>query len=235
MITETQPSLGILLLESGREPGELASANVPNSAFNPATFDFPLITETVEGAWVDRVIPGDPSLEPAYIAAARRLVARGAVAICGDCGFTIRYQAAVSASVNVPVAMSSLLLIPTLLRQLPAAGKLAVLSADSTHCDDSLLGISDPAERARVVVGGIEGGIMWQNEMSRPTRSTSVSEIESDVAACVSKLRHANPDIAALLFECTMFPVATPAIRRMTGLPIYDTATLYRMTFASVA
>lgn len=62
--------------------------------------------------------------------------------------------------------------------------------------------------------------------MMRPTQPTSVTEIEADVAACVARLRDVHPEIAAILFECTMFPMITPAIRRVTGLPIYDTATL---------
>lgn len=37
-----------------------------------------------------------------------------------------------------------------------------------------------------------------------------------------------------LLFECTGFPVVTSAMRRITGLPIYDVTGLYRMTLASV-
>ncbi|MFC3320560.1 hypothetical protein [Mesorhizobium cantuariense] len=234
MTSQPQKALGILGLEGGLAPGQLPPPR-PGSVFNPATFDFPIIIETVEGAWADRVIPGDSALEPAYIAAARRLIERGAVAISGDCGFSIRHQAAVAASVKVPVAMSSLLLAPTLLRQIPADAKIAVLTADSTHCGEDLLDVDDPAERARVVIGGIEGGALWQNEMTRPPRPTSVAEIESDVAACVLRLREAHPEIAALLFECTMFPMVTPAIRRITGLPIYDTATLYRMTFAAVA
>ncbi|MFA1624874.1 hypothetical protein ACDY96_19320 [Rhizobium mongolense] len=228
-----QPSLGILALETGRAPG--APFPLPNSVFNPATFDFPVITETVPGAWVDKVVPGDSSLESSYIAAAGRLVERGAVAITSDCGFTIRYQAAVASSVKVPVAMSSLLLVPLLLRQLPATAKLAVLTFDSRHCSKDLLGLSESVERAKVIIGGIEGGTTWQNEMKRPSLPTKVAEIESDIAACISQLRAEHPEIVAVLFECTMFPVATPAIRRMTGLPIYDTATLYRMTFAAAA
>ncbi|WP_210203864.1 hypothetical protein [Phyllobacterium sophorae] len=234
MTNQPQRALGILGLEVGLAPGEFPPP-LPYSVFNPATFDFPLIIETAAGAWADRVIPGDPTLEPAYIAAAQRLVERGAVAICGDCGFAIRHQAAVAASVKVPVAMSSLLLAPTLLRQLPADAKLAVVAADSTHCGVDLLGVDDPAARARVVIGGIEGGALWRNGKTRPPKPTSVAEIEFDVEACVARLRAAHPEIAALLFECTLFPTVTPAIRRMTGLPIYDTATLYRMTFASVA
>ncbi|OSI79134.1 hypothetical protein BSZ22_02040 [Bradyrhizobium canariense] len=131
--------------------------------------------------------------------------------------------------------MSSLLLAPALLRQLPPAAKLAVVTADSTHCDEQLLGISDPGERMRVIIGGVEGGRLWQNEMKRPPSPTDVADVQEDVTTCVARLRAAHPEIAALLFECTAFPLVTPAIRHLTRLPIYDIITLCRMTMASVA
>ncbi|WP_335622044.1 hypothetical protein [Bradyrhizobium icense] len=202
---------------------------------NPATFDFSTISETVVGAYGDDVVRGDPRLGPAYAAAARRLVDRGAVAIGSNCGFTIRYQAAVAGSVKVPVVMSSLLLVPTLLRQLPTAAKLAVITFDTTHCGEDLLGVDDPAERARVVIGGVEGSQLWHNEMRRTPLPTAVADIEKEVAASVARLRAVHSDIGAILLECTVFPLVTPAIRRITGLPVYDITTLCRMTFASVA
>ncbi|MER8798934.1 hypothetical protein NKH75_33285, partial [Mesorhizobium sp. M0984] len=214
MASKTSPSLGILTLEWGLSPGATPPPPRPGSIMNPATFNFPIISETVPGAWVDNVVPGDPSLEPAYVAAAQRLIARGAVAISSDCGFTIRHQAAVAASVTVPVAMSSLLLLPTLIRHLPPPAKIAVLTYDSRHCGEDLLGIDDPTERARIVIGGIEGGKVWQNEMMRPPQHTEIGDIETEVAACVARLRNAHPEIAAILFECTMFPPVAPAIRR---------------------
>jgi hypothetical protein len=235
MTSHPASSLGILNLERGLPPGATPPTPEPGSLMSSATFNFPVISETVPGAWADVVIPGDPALEPAYVAAARQLVERGAIAISSNCGFSIRHQPAVAASVNVPVVMSSLLLLPALLRQLPPPAKLAVVTADSRHCDENLLGVDDPAERSRIVIGGIEGGKLLQNEMMRPPPPTDIADIEKDVVACVMRLRVAHPQIAALLFECTGFPLVTPAIRRMTGLPIYDITTLCRMTLASVA
>ncbi|MFK4492180.1 hypothetical protein [Bradyrhizobium sp. USDA 336] len=234
-MVQTQRSLGVLKLEIGLPRGAAPPVPRPGSLLHPTTFDFPVIVETVAGAWADAVIHGDPSLEPAYIAAAQRLIGRGAVAISSNCGFSIRHQGAVAASVNVPVVMSSLLLAPALLRQLPPAAKLAVLSADSRHCGEDLLGISDPGERMRVVVGGVEGGKLWQNEMKRPPSPTDVADIQADVAACIARLRAAHPEIAVLLFECTAFPLVTATTRHITKLPIYDIITLCRMTMASVA
>ncbi|MER8371035.1 hypothetical protein [Mesorhizobium sp. M1378] len=233
MASKIPPALGILNLELGLPPGASPPAPLPGSLRNPATHGLPVILETVAGAWAEKVIRGDPALEPACLAAARRLVARGAFAITSNCGFFIRHQAAVAAAVKVPVAMSSLLLVPMLLRQLPAAAKLAIVTADSTYCHEDLLGLSDPAERSRVVVGGIEGGKLLQNELMRPPIPTDVADIEEDVAACVARLRAAHPEIAAILFECTAFPLVAPAIRRLTTLPVYDITGLCRMMIAS--
>lgn len=229
------PSLGILNLERRFDPSAKPWPIRPGSPLNPATYDFPLITETVEGAWAETVIKGDASLESACIAAARRLVARGAVVVSSNCGFFFRHQAALAAAVNVPVVSSSLLLLPTLLRQLPEGGKLALLTADSTNFGEELLALEKPSDRARVVIGGIEGGELLRNELMRPPQVTPIPSIEKDVVACIERLRAAHPSIAAILFECTAFPMVAPRIREMTGLPVYDLATLVRLTLASLA
>jgi hypothetical protein len=234
MTSPTAPFLGILHLERGLPPGASVPMPLPGSVLNPSTYNFPVVVATVPGAWVENVVRGDPSLEPAYVAAARSLVARGALAITSTCGFTIRYQAAVSNAVNVPVAMSSLLLLPALMRQFPAPAKIAVLTYDSTQLGEGLLGIEDEAERGRIVVGGIEGGRYWHDERKKLVPPPDVAAIEADVSACVARLRAAHPQIAAILFECAGFPMVAPAIRRVTKLPVFDITILCRTMLASV-
>ncbi|MER8805137.1 hypothetical protein [Mesorhizobium sp. M0998] len=129
------------------------------------------------------------------------------------------------------MALSSLLLLPTLLRQLSPQAKIAVLTYDSTHCGEDLLGIHDPAERARVVIGGIEGGKFWYDELERPP-PVDVNAIEAEVASCVTRLR--VPEIAAILFECAGFPLVAPAIRHLTKLLVYDITGLYQTMIASI-
>ncbi|MBR1164795.1 hypothetical protein JQ569_37135 [Bradyrhizobium elkanii] len=131
--------------------------------------------------------------------------------------------------------MSSLLLLPTLLRQFPTTAKIAVLTYDSSHCGDELLGVDDPAERARVVVGGIEGGKFWHDELKRPPPPIDVAAMEADVAACIDRLRAAHPEIASILLECAGFPMVATAIRSTVKLPVYDITDLCRMTMASIA
>lgn len=233
MSSQTARSLGVLNLERGAKAGD-SSAEEAIGTFRRC-LDLPLIAETVAGAWADNVIRGDPSLESAYVAAAQRLVERGAVAITANCGYSIRHQAAVAAAVRVPVVVSSLVVLPSLLRQLPSSAKVAVIAADATCLQDDLLGIDDSLQRRRVIIGGIEGGTLWRNEMQRPPPPTDIADIQAEVSTCVARLLAEHPEIAALVFECTAFPLIAPAIRRETGLPVYDITTLCRLAFAAAA
>ncbi|ARQ13296.1 hypothetical protein NXC12_PD00197 (plasmid) [Rhizobium etli] len=234
MAPQGKTTLGLLELDEGLSADSSVLAPREGALSNPSTFGVSIITEMVEGAYADVVIRGDSSLETASIAAAQRLAARGASAIAGDCGFLIRHQAAIAAAVNVPVVTSSLLLVPALLRQLAPASKLAVITADSQHCSHDLFSLENPADKARVIVGGIEGGEYIRNTLARPFIRTDVNQIEREVGDCIARLRTDHPEIAALVFECTGFPVVTSAIRRTTGLPIYDITDLCRMTLSVV-
>ncbi|ARO32651.1 hypothetical protein NXC14_PA00383 (plasmid) [Rhizobium sp. NXC14] len=235
MSSQRSLTLGILELDEGLSPDSPTFPPRQGSLYHPATFERPLIAEIVEGALPDVVIRGDASLEGACVAAAERLVARGAGVITADCGFFIRHQQAISAAVNVPVVTSSLLLIPVLLQQLAPQKKLAVLTADSRHCSEDLLGIQSPADRKRVVVGGIEGGVYVRNALARPFVRTDLEQIEREVGDRISVLRAVHPDIALILLECTAFPVVANSLRAKTGLPIYDITDLCKLTLASVS
>ncbi len=234
MTNATMKSLGILRLDRFLPPGTVAADPPDGSILNPSTFDFPTIFEVVEGAGVERVVKGDVALEPAFIAAAKRVIDRGAVVIATTCGFAIRHQRAISQAVSVPVVTSSLLLLPLLLRQLPPKAKIAVLTYDSRHCSEDLFDLEKREDRGRIVVGGIEGGKFWHDELKSPPPPVDVQSIEADVAACIQRLRSSKPEIALILFECAAFPSVSASIRRLTRLPLYDITDLCRMSMAAV-
>lgn len=233
MTLESGKYLGILDVESNLPLGG-APAPLAGSLLSSASFGLPVIMETVEGAWVDLVVRGDPKLEPSYVAAAKRLVERGAIAISSYCGGAIRFQAALAAAVDVPVLTSSLLLVPVLLRQLAPSKKLAILTLNSRVFSEDWLGLRHDVQRQRIVIGGLEDGKLEQNESMCPPQPTDIADIENEIFACVERLRTANPEIGALLFSCTLFPPAAPAIRQRTGLPVYDITTLCRTTLQAI-
>ncbi|MER9612905.1 hypothetical protein NKI91_30490 [Mesorhizobium sp. M0312] len=199
----------------------------------PQTFDGrPVIYEYVPGAWYQAVLDDEPGLYGAYAEAARRLVDRGAVAISSGCGYTVRYQEAIAAEVKVPVATGSLLLAPTVIRRLPPKAKLGVVVAHEKYIGTDLLGIiCDPEERARVAVDGISGSMLVESELKRPTGMAPLpdSDTERHLTDAVQRLCAAQPHIGAFIFECTEFPKFAPKLRQLTGLPIYDHKTNWRI------
>jgi hypothetical protein len=228
-------ALGVLKTQRGEgTEGPHPLESVPGSVLHAETFGVPIISETAEGAWPSVVIRGDPKLEAAYVAAARKLEQRGAAAITSTCGFSIRYQAAVAAAVKIPVVLCSLLLLPVLLRQLASSAKIAVVTADASHCGDDMLAIGNDADRARIVVAGIEGGKFLRGEMQVPPAPMDIAGMVDEVVTCVERMRSRHPEIRAILFECAGFPSAAAATRRSTGLPVYDITTVAGMALASV-
>lgn len=188
---------------------------------NPASFSYPVLYRSVPGAWVSNVVPGDPSLTDAFVSCAQELVQQGAAAIASNCGFAVRYQGAVAAVAKVPVSMSSLLLLPTLLATLPAGGRIGVLTFDSRCFKPELLVKSNVREDAPLSIAGLEG-TEAHAIMSRPVVDMPPAQLEADVLTCVRKLLERDRSIVKLLFECVGFCPASAAVRRTIGLPVFD-------------
>lgn len=219
--------------DTGKPIGILCLWNGHPDSPRPHTFDGrSVIYEQVRGAWWQALMDDEPGLYPAYAEAARRLADRGAVAISSACGYTVRYQEAVAAAVKVPVATGSLLLAPTVIRHLPPKAKLGVVVAHEKYVGTDLLGtVRDPEERARVAVDGISGSMLVESELKRPTGMAPIpdSDTERHLTGAVQRLLAAQPHVGAFIFECTEFPKFAPKLRQMTGLPIYDHITSWRI------
>lgn len=186
----------------------------------PETFPFPILCRMVPGAWVANVVPGDPSIEPAWIETAQALFAEGATAITSNCGFALRYQRAVAAAVPVPVVLSSLVLLPTLLAALPAGRELGIVTFDASAFTPDLLDRSGVARDAPVRIIGIEGTGSYL-EMCRPDNAIGLPMLEADVTARITASA-AGGKLGALLFECAGFGCVSQAVREATGLPVWD-------------
>ncbi|RUU25957.1 hypothetical protein [Mesorhizobium sp. M6A.T.Ce.TU.016.01.1.1] len=225
--SDTGGPIGVLDLWDGRPPH-----SIPETLYGR-----PVISEKVPGAWWQALLDDDPRLYTAYTEAACRLVDRGAVAISSGCGYTVRYQEAVATAVNVPVATGSLLLAPMVIRHLARKAKLGVVVAHEKYVETDLLGIvCDPADRERVVVGGISRSMLVASELKRPPGTAPIpdSDTERHLIDTVRQLRAAHPDIGAFIFECTALPQFAPKLRRMTGLPIYDHDTARRLVLEAI-
>jgi hypothetical protein len=220
-------ALGILLLEN-------APLTLPGALGNPQTFASPPLYRTVPGARVDNVVRGDPAVLEAYVESARAVERDGAAAIITNCGFTVLYQAGLSRAVSVPVAASSLLLLPLMARLLPPGRSLGVVTYDARQLRARhLQAAGRPARSTAVRVAGIEDTESWA-ELARPEPRVTHEGLARDVLAAVHRLVGDHPEVASLLFECAAFCPVTSLVRAEVRRPVFDFVTLADVLVASV-
>src|SRR5919198_1062350 len=143
-------TVGILMLDT-RFP------RIPGDMGNAATFPFPVRYHRVAGADPDLVVRrGAEGLLPAFVEGARALEREGVGAITTNCGFLVKYQRELAASVAVPVLTSSLLLVPLVHRTLPAGRRVGIMTVDAAalgaeHLDGAGIGRDIP-----IAVAGLD-------------------------------------------------------------------------------
>lgn len=223
-----EASIGVLCLET-------LFTKIPGHIRNPATFDFPVVYQVVEGATPERlVIQADERLLQPFIDAARGLEARGVAAITSGCGFLVLFQRQLADSVGVPVFTSSLIQVPLVHRMMRSDRKVGLLVAKKQSLTrrhlDAIGGADVP-----VCVAGMDDSREFREVMLEGRRvELDVDLLERDVLREVEALAEANPDMGALVIECTDLVPFAHAIQRRIGRPVFDVVTLTRMVHATL-
>ncbi|WMY11049.1 aspartate/glutamate racemase family protein [Paraburkholderia phenoliruptrix] len=217
-----EKTLGILQIES--EP-----LKFPGGMSYPGTFDFPVRRLMVRGATTPRVIDGDKSICDAFVTHARQLEHEGVAAIVSNCGFTGLFQAEVSAAVSIPVALSTLVMVPFVASTLPPGRKVGILTYDSDKLtDEHFVSAGWSRSGIPVSIAGIQGTDTWRRFLE-PVPDIKLSELIGEVLMAARSLLKRDPEVGALVFECTAFPLAADTVRSETGLPVFDVLGLGRM------
>ncbi len=226
-MTDEAPVLGVLQLMN-------TPVDIPGSMGHTDSYAAPVRFLQVPGAWTSNVVGAGADVLQSYIDCARRLEAEGVAALVANCGFTARFQKDVAAAVSVPVALSSLLLVPFAARLLPAGAKLGMATYDSNVLGEvHFNGAGWSRDELPVEVVGIEGSEAWHRMADPDTRLTR-EMVERDVIAALRGLIERHPEIGSVVLECSAFPLAADAVRRAFGLPVVDFLTLANMVIASV-
>jgi hypothetical protein len=208
---------------------------IPGHIRNPGTFDYPVIYEVVEGATAERVVTqADPSLIEPFCQAAQKLQARGAAAITTGCGFLVLFQQQLADAVTVPLYSSSLIQLPMVHRMLAADQKVGLLVAKQPSLTPRHLAAIG-AEHVPVCVTGMESSTEFREVMLEGRRvELDVERLRADVLSQVDELARANPDLGALVIECTDLVPFAHAIQQRLGLPVFDIVTLTNMVHSAL-
>lgn len=211
-------SVGILMLDA-RFP------RIPGDMGNATSWPFPVHYKIVREATPDRVVrQGADGLLGRFVDAARDLVADGVDGITTNCGFLSLFQEELAKAVPVPVVTSSLMQVEMVNRILPAGKRAGVLTISGSTLTQAHL------DKARVPagtpIGTTEGGLEFTRAILGNEPELNVDLARKDNVAAGMALKEGNPDLGAIVLECTnMCPYAAD-ITRATGLPVFSVISL---------
>lgn len=211
-------SIGILILDA-------AYPCIPGNVGNASTFPFPVRYKRVKEASIERLIKQkDITLLEPFIDAAIELQEEGVKAITGACGFMALFQREVSAAVDVPVFLSSLLQIPFIYQI--KKQKIGIITADSKSLTPEHFISVGVNKEIPLLIGGMEGQKEFREAILEEKGTLDSDLIEREVVDVAKKLVAKNPDIGALVLECSDLPPYAHAIQKEVNLPIFDFTTM---------
>jgi aspartate/glutamate racemase len=207
--------LGIMMLEA-RFP------RIPGDMGNGTTWPFPVLYRVVSGASPEKVVlNGAAGLLPDFIDAAKDLVRLGAEAITTNCGFLSLFQKEIAAAVGVPVATSSLMQVPWVQATLPPGKRVGLVTVSgSTLTPAHLAGAGVPLDTP--LVGTEHGKEFFRVLIKAEKDDMDIAQAERDVVEAGKELVARNPDVGAIVLECTNMPPYAAALQTEVGLPVYD-------------
>ncbi len=209
---------------------------LPGNVGNATTYPFPVQFIKVKEASLERLIKQqDNSLIKHFIEAAKELESQGVKAITGGCGFTALFQKEVAASVSVPVFLSSLLQIPFIFQILAPGRKIGVVTADKTSLTAKhfkAVGV-DPDD-IPLVIAGMEDKKEFRQAILEEKGTLDSSKIEIELLDTIENMIQNNPDIGAILLECSDLPPYSYKVQQKTGLPVFDYITMINFVHTAV-
>jgi len=213
MVKDTGARLGILMLDT-RFPRILGDVG------NAGSWPFPVRYAVVPGATPEAIVCDD--IEPfveAFIAAGRELVAEGCTGIATTCGFLALIRPRLAKALGVPVAASALEQAGQIAACLPPEQKVGILTISAGTLSPAHLRAAGVPEGSPVA--GLEGSSFAQTILGNAAE-LDVAQARADMVQAANRLVATNPDVGAILLECTNMVPYAPDIAAATGRPVHS-------------
>lgn len=196
------------------------------------TFDFPIRLKFIENPLPpENATPHELiklkgwNLEE-WVKSSKELENEGVKAIVTGCGITGTMQKDLTEAVNIPVFSSTIQFIPPIYCSLnekrKKIGILTVSSKILTRWDNMLFKACGVDPSIPVIIEGMsesEYCDIWWSQLDKNYDPDKVSYAFSKVT---EKMLKQNPDIGAIICECTEMPLYTKIIREKIKIPIFD-------------
>lgn len=200
---------------------------VPGNVVNAWTYDFPVRYKAVAGLDTPTLHSGSPEVFELILKAAKELEKEGVRAISAACGFFGHFHRQLVDAMEIPVGMSSLVQIPWIRSVIKSNHKIGILTANKVAISDSLLASCGVMYRDDLVIADLRHEPNFSAIMEDRGSFDNAGTREEVVSAAV-KLVEENPDIGAILLECSDTPPYAWAVQAATGRPVFDFITLIK-------
>mgnify|MGYP003565079142 CR=1 FL=1 len=221
------PAIGIIMLDT-------VFPRIPGDVGNPNTFPFPVLYKIVKGAYPKRVvIDADPLLLQIFIQAARSLENAGVKAIATSCGFLAIFHKELVNAVDIPVFTSSLLQVHSAKAIIKNNQKIGIITARSQSLTlKHFMGVGIESYPLSVI--GMESAEEFSAVFVEGKRDIDINKCRMEMVSAAKKLVETEPEIGAIVLECTNMPPYARVIQETVGLPVFDVVTMINYAYSTV-
>jgi hypothetical protein len=219
-------AIGILVLD-------LWYPYIPGNVANGSTFNFPVLFKILKGSTGQQITTAAPALCEMTIEGGKELEQQGVRAIVGACGYFANFQEEAAKRLNVPAFLSSVLQAPIIMRGLKPEQKLGIICANGPAFTPSLLAQCGVSDLSRVVVVGAQDCPEFRNIIEGTGHFIS-AKIEKELVDLAKGLVSKNPEVGAILLECSDMPPYAWAIQNAVRLPVFDFISLINWVYYGV-
>jgi len=148
-------------------------------------------------------------------------------AISGDCGFMMYFQSIARQITTIPVFMSSLCVLPAVTCAYAQTEQILIFTANGASLEPMRdlirdeCGVDTQQERYQIIgcedVPGFEAVALGTKVKYNKTKPGIIKKVRESLEK--------YPKSRAILLECTELPMFADAIRKETGLPVFDAIT----------
>ena len=216
-------SVGIMKFEGKRYPLP------PGDVANPLSYPFPVLIREIPGV-DNNPYPPLTDDDGQYtevvqkcIDEAVRLERDGVSSIAMCCGFFSLIQPVIAAAVDIPVISSPLIMIPVIHQMLKPEQSVVVVTASKRLLSGEFFSAVGVDINHRVTVAGLDDSQVFNSMcMGGKAISYETDELRADVIAAIEQAQQADPNIGAVLLECTTLPPYAADISQSLRLPVFD-------------
>lgn len=213
----SEATLGVLMLA-----GKMA--DVPGCMAAEETFPYPVRRLVVAGSKTPYSQDDAEAMLPLYVAAAQRLEQEGVRVITANCGLMALVQDRIAATVRVPVVLSSLVAVPTVARMIAPGRRIGVLTFFASAVDErNFAACGWSSDDYPVSVAGVGDYDSWQEFLrTKEVGAELRGRLRADLREVIDDLLRREPEIGALVTECTMLPAVLDDVRAELPVPVFD-------------